>query len=390
VRIAFISRWFVEENKRTEGRGGSEQQRVRGYVEAGHEVVVLSQEEESSVLEKRQINGISVVTTPRWRRVWWLVALDKLAKGWSHHRKVFSDAWQLRLFLKKFGPFDVLEAQCEEPDGLVVALCSLFHKVPPWCIQLFALRYSFRGSEPRFEQKASLGFAFGRADLVKANSALVAEFLEKEYGCPKEKIVVVHPNVELPGLPPAGLSKTRPYVLCIGAVVRTKGIETFVRAAELLAPKEAVDLVVAGGVGEDAAYAKSVMSTGKSVKWLGELKKEELYECVAQADVVVIPSWFDAWNRAAIEAVALGKPVVISDRCGAAEWIQKQGVGVAVRAGEPEQLAAGIRQVLGDRMYAEAARGASGEARRAFGVKEITRQNLAVFDHLRKIRARHS
>ena len=148
MKIAFISRWFFEENARTQGRGGPEQQRVKAYQELGHEVIVLSQSEESRHLEEISINGIRVVTTARWKRKPALAILDKLAKPFTKHRKVFSDARDLRLFLKRYGPFDVLEAQCEEPDGLVVAVASVFSKLPPWCVQLFALRYRFLIESP--------------------------------------------------------------------------------------------------------------------------------------------------------------------------------------------------------------------------------------------------
>lgn len=387
MKIAFISRWFVEENKRTGGRGGSEQQRVKGYIDAGHEVVVLSQEENSARLQAGTINGIAVVTTDRWRRVWWLALLDKLAKGWSQHRKVMSDAWELHLFLEKFGPFDVLEAQCEEPDGLVVAVCSLFRKMPPWCVQLFALRYSFVGSEPRFEQKGSLGFAFRRANLVKANSELVAECLEKEYGCAREKIVVVHPNIEMPDTSGEIPHLEGRSVLCVGALTKTKGIETFVQSAELLSKdRNKLHLLIAGGAGSDSAYAEELqkMEGGRGIKWLGALGRGELHGWMRAADVVVIPSWFDAWNRAAIEAVALGKPVVISDRCGAAEWIRKQGAGVVFRAGDAAGLAAAVGSVLQAKEYEVRARASGAAAVREFGTAEIARRNIEVFQALER------
>lgn len=137
MKIAFISRWFADEHKRSEERGGSEQHRLQAYRELGHEVVVLSQLADSQELEVRNFNGIPVITSPRWKRLpaFWL--LDKVAKLFTGHRKLFTDAWYLHQFLKIYGPFDVLEAQCEDPDGLAVAFFSLFQKLPPWCIQIF-------------------------------------------------------------------------------------------------------------------------------------------------------------------------------------------------------------------------------------------------------------
>lgn len=389
MKIAFISRWLAEEFRRTDGKGGTELQRILAYQSLGHEVVALSQLDDARLLETRDLRGVKTALTPRWARVPWLALLDKLAKPLTQHRKLFTDAWHLRLFLERFGPFDVIEAQCEEPDGLVVATLSLFRKLPPWCAQLFALRYRFQDRKPVFTQRRSLGFVFARANLVKANSELVARRLTEFYGCPLGKIRVVYPNLA-GGTADATPARTPgDLILCIGALNPTKGIEVFVEAVPALARKLAgAEFAVAGGPTSDDGYAESLQAEAASLgldhrlKWLGQLPQEDLKRAVGSARVAVIPSLFDGWNRAAIECVCQGCPVVISDQCGASDWIRDNGCGVVVKAGDAAALAEGVLAVLSNPDYARNAAKAAAHALKQFDAATIAAANLAVFAEL--------
>ena len=123
MKIAFISRWLFDEYRRYGGgEGGGELQRAIAYKQMGHEVIALSQSPDVAGMQESELNGLRVILTPRWKRGTLLGIADKLAKPFTRHRKLFTDAWFLCKFLKEYGPFDLVEAQCEEPDGLVVAV----------------------------------------------------------------------------------------------------------------------------------------------------------------------------------------------------------------------------------------------------------------------------
>lgn len=326
-----------------------------------------------------------MVSSPRWKRHPLLAILDKLAKPLARHRKVFTDALYLSRFLAQFGPFDVIEAQCEEPDGLVVAMLSVFQKLPPWCVQLFALRYRFEAGKPIFEQRTVLGFVFRRAALVKANSGLVAECLQRFYDCAKEKIVVVPPNTEAPSVPPTPRSGSR-RVLCVSAAAETKGVREFLQAAQILAachPEIKFELV--GGNTGTPEYSREIdhlaRELGGRLERCGQVSRNQLHAEILKADLVVIPSLFDAWNRAAIESISLGRPLVISDRCGAASWVKEQSAGVVV-APEPPELAAAILKALEDEELAANALRASGKAREEFNASNVASQSLIAMEKL--------
>ncbi|KKM10569.1 hypothetical protein SY88_12930 [Clostridiales bacterium PH28_bin88] len=62
----------------------------------------------------------------------------------------------------------------------------------------------------------------------------------------------------------------------------------------------------------------------------------------------VIPSFYESFGLVAIEAMACGCPVVAS-RVGGLSYTVEHGLtGLTVEPRQPERLAEGIRQVLGD------------------------------------------
>ncbi len=64
------------------------------------------------------------------------------------------------------------------------------------------------------------------------------------------------------------------------------------------------------------------------------------------ADVAIFPSLYEPFGIVALEAMALGVPVVCSDAGGLAEVVDREDTGVVVEAGSADSLAWGIAHVL--------------------------------------------
>lgn len=65
---------------------------------------------------------------------------------------------------------------------------------------------------------------------------------------------------------------------------------------------------------------------------------QELAKVYAACDVFVFPS-HPTWGLAVIEAMAAGKPVMVSKKCGASEVIENGVNGMVVDHAKPEELA---------------------------------------------------
>jgi len=92
---------------------------------------------------------------------------------------------------------------------------------------------------------------------------------------------------------------------------------------------------------QQMGLAHKVMSTG----FVDDETLRKLQTC---ADVSVVPSLFEPFGIVALEAMAAGSPVVVSDAGGLSEIVNHDVNGVKVYAGNPDSLSWGITKVLTD------------------------------------------
>jgi glycogen(starch) synthase len=86
-------------------------------------------------------------------------------------------------------------------------------------------------------------------------------------------------------------------------------------------------------------WANRVQFTG----FVSEETRNRLYQV---ADVAIFPSTYEPFGIVALEAMALGVPVVASDAGGLAEVVEREETGVVVDAGSADSLAWGIAHAL--------------------------------------------
>jgi glycosyltransferase involved in cell wall biosynthesis len=120
-------------------------------------------------------------------------------------------------------------------------------------------------------------------------------------------------------------------------------------------------------VGRDARFGRGMMSdylrerAGErlgSVHILGGQPADRYFAAVAASDVIAIPSLWESFCLAAVEAMALGRPVIGTSGHGFSEYLRPGENGLLVERGEVEPLAEAIAALLDD----EALRQRMGEA----------------------------
>jgi len=110
-----------------------------------------------------------------------------------------------------------------------------------------------------------------------------------------------------PRQPPEALQ-----VLFVGNIGLRKGIPWLIQAVEQCGG--AVQLTLVGtNSGETDASLSGIKST---VRYCGTKNKAELREIYWQSDVLVLPSLVDTFGFAALEAMACGLPVIVTENCG--------------------------------------------------------------------------
>ena len=135
----------------------------------------------------------------------------------------------------------------------------------------------------------------------------------------------------------------------VGRLERVKGCEAFVRAAALLAADHPDVRFVIAGTGSRAralrALAAELGMAGR-VEFVGYV--ESVGPLLAALDVLVVPSLSEASGLAAMEALALGVPVVASRVGGLPEVVADGGTGLLVPPGDVAAIAGAVTRLLDD------------------------------------------
>lgn len=103
---------------------------------------------------------------------------------------------------------------------------------------------------------------------------------------------------------------TKPFAIYIGRIDENKGckelFDHYQRYATVF--PRGVDLVLIGS-------AKMPIPKHPRIHHLGFLSDEDKFDALAAADVLIMPSYFESLSMVALEAWALGRPVLANGRC---------------------------------------------------------------------------
>jgi UDP-glucose:(heptosyl)LPS alpha-1,3-glucosyltransferase len=176
----------------------------------------------------------------------------------------------------------------------------------------------------------SRGFTSPRLSRVLAISRLVADDLEHRFAIAPSKVEVLYNGVDHERFKPIssqtdreevrrqfGIDRSSPVVLFIGNGFGRKGVGKLIEAWPM--SNDRAYLIV---VGEDRApglYRAMAqrLRVDHRVLFLG--KRNDVARLLAAADIVALPSLFEAFGNVVLEGMAAGLPVLTSARCGAAE-----------------------------------------------------------------------
>ncbi len=111
--------------------------------------------------------------------------------------------------------------------------------------------------------------------------------------------------------------------LSIGQFIHRKGYDVLMKAAASLEP-EAQICIVGGQPTQE--YLDLAESLGlKNIHFAGFMKKEQLLKYYRAADLFVLPTREDIWGLVVGEAMAMGLPVITTDRCVAGLVLVEEG-----------------------------------------------------------------
>ncbi|MDP6055756.1 MAG: glycosyltransferase [Dehalococcoidia bacterium] len=177
------------------------------------------------------------------------------------------------------------------------------------------------------------------------------------------KVSVIPPGVDLVHFRPMSQCQSREHlgygeeknILFVGRLEPLKGLDNLFHAMARLGQPNAVMLNVVGGDENSQEKARlqhlaSQMDLTQSIRFIGSVDQTELPIHYNAADVCVLPSHYESFGLAALEAAACGRPVVASEVGGLPAIVQSGSTGFLVPPRESDIMAERLCQLLNDDM----------------------------------------
>jgi len=308
------------------GWGGGEswtEATALGLGRRGHQVAVLAREG-GPLLRRVQAAGVSAVAAP----------VHPLVQLWARPA--------LRRWVDRFGPEAVLAIS--GPDLRLLHLLA-----GPRTGRVFR-----RGLDRPLGRDPYHRRLLTRLEAIVVNSAATGRTLLADLpDFPAERVHTI-PNPVDPArlrVPPGrdvrrelGIAPSTFLVAIVGRLVPQKGHALLLRAFKLLSPQipDCALLVVGGGpLAGPIAVDATRMEIAESCYFVGEQPAEAVPAYYAAADVVAVPSQFEGFCYAAVEAALLGKPVVATRVSSLPEVVRDGETGILVHE-SPVELAAAL------------------------------------------------
>lgn len=262
-----------------------------------------------------------------------------------------------------------------------VQLIHARSRAPAWVAYFAAKRLglpfvtTYHGSySAKSAAKTLYNSIMARGDVVIANSIYTGELIRANHPVSNGKIRVIYRGTDLNAFSSSNISSDRVFkmrsswgliadervVLLAARLTPWKGARVLIEAACLLKKRgvQNVVYVLAGDPQGRSSYIKElddmVLRRGLSgiVRRVGHV--DDIAAAVFTASVITVPSTApEAFGRVAVEAQALGTPVIVSDLGAVPETVlappsvpAEQRTGWHVKPADPEELADAIESAL--------------------------------------------
>jgi glycosyltransferase involved in cell wall biosynthesis len=250
----------------------------------------------------------------------------------------------------------------------------------------------------RLRSAIKLWFVRRSADAI----VVVSDYLKQSFldlGFPADRIVRIHNGVDVNRFAVAPAGKLRGELNCqngtklIGMVANlreSKGYEHFIQAARTVCDSMPQARFVAIGdthptIGQRMRDLVEKMSLEDRFFFLGF--REDVPDILRDLDVFVLSSVSEGFSIATVEAMASGKPVVVTRSGGPQEIVEDGSTGWLVPPADPAALAGKICELLANPASAAAlGRSARAKVEATFTIEGMVREYEHLYERLLNVR----
>lgn len=181
---------------------------------------------------------------------------------------------------------------------------------------------------------------FQRTPVIIANSLMVRHEIMKHYGVPGDRIRLIYNGVDTERFRPDesgqkraevrarhSLASDAPVILYVGSGFERKGLGRLIEAMHEVHDAS----LIAIGKGDISKYERMARRAGVAGRVLILGPRPDVIDYYQAADVFALPTMYDPFSNATIEAMACGLPVVTTVNNGASEIMDDKKDGCIVK-----------------------------------------------------------
>ena len=198
------------------------------------------------------------------------------------------------------------------------------------------------------------------ADKIICNSQNSADIMLNRWGVSEEKVVVLHPGVDInkfspePKRPKPTTWTGRTVLLTVGRLQKRKGHDMLIRALPRLReifPDILYSIIGDGQERENLEALSKAIHVQECVEFRNEVSDEDMVACYQNCSLFVLPNRtigydIEGFGMVLLEAQACGKGVMAGNSGGTKETFEEGRSGFIVDCSEPEYLVEIIGKVL--------------------------------------------
>lgn len=168
------------------------------------------------------------------------------------------------------------------------------------------------------------------ADEVIVLSRATKNIIKNDYHIQKDKLLLVYNGLDISdvsGSMPQGVDSfkdsERKYLLYVGRLDEIKGVSYLVKAFNKLSQEDARLHLIIVGDGDFASCLNATNGNWERITFTGKISKEYLEQIYPKITLGILPSFHEQCSYAAIEMMAHGIPMVITDSTGLKEMLEE-------------------------------------------------------------------
>lgn len=190
---------------------------------------------------------------------------------------------------------------------------------------------------------------FGKAKRILVPVPSAQQYLEVTKRT-RRRVSVLHYGVDTTLFAPktqTNSTQTEPHILFLANLEKRKGIYTLLQAFTLVAASiPHVRLTIAGDGTERERICQEInsMAAANKISMIGSVHRSKIVDVLNSCTLFCLPSYGEPFGMSALEAMACGKPVVVTAAGGLDDLVQPEG-GIKVPVGDAQSLAEALIQL---------------------------------------------